>query len=205
MTHLSRLAAPLRGLSAMRAAATISLIIAIVLLHATRWVYAQGGPYVLGQCYIVLNNGTQVHVRAGDSNEALCFQLKDTCTLPGTSGQIHYNSSPIYIEAPYQECNAIRPSTSSNAGAGNNYPWSLAGVGDCGGHDIACSPGATPQPSKCSGGDVVAVCWNGARNPYYPPGMNCGGDPAHWCTYKKGVGQCSGGSNPGIRYYCTSN
>jgi len=90
MTHLSRLAASLMGFSTMRAAAITSLIIAMFLLHATRWAYAQG-PYVLGQCYIVLNDGTQVHVRAGDSNEAFCFKLKDTCTPPGTSGEIHYN------------------------------------------------------------------------------------------------------------------
>jgi hypothetical protein len=199
MKHLSRLAAPLTGFGTMRATAATSLIIAIFVLQVTRSVYAQGGPYVLGQCYIVLNNGEQVHVRAGDSNEALCFKLQATCTPPGTSGTIHYNSSPIYIEAPYRECTAWQPGNS-----GTGYHWAFAGSGDCGGHDIDCSPGGTPQSSKCSGGNVVAVCWNGARNPYYPPGMNCGGDSAHWCTYKS-VSQCSGGSNPGALYYCRPN
>jgi hypothetical protein len=178
----------------MRIIATASVVTAIFLLTLSEPVYAQG---VFGQCYIVLNDGTQVHVRAGDSNEEYCFRLEEACTPAGTSGKIHYNSSPILIQTPYRECSAIAPVISGTG----NYQWVYGGPGDCGGHDFACSPGGNPQSSQCSGGNVVAVCWNGAPNSNFPAGMSCGGDPSHWCTYKS-VSQCSGGINTGTLYYC---
>jgi hypothetical protein len=75
--------------------------------------------------------------------------------------------------------------------------WILFGeAGDCPATDIAQTPGATPDDSKCTteSAKTSAVCWDGA---VYQNGTKA------FCTYKTTPPeQCRGGARPGRIYRC---
>jgi hypothetical protein len=156
----------------------------------------------VARCWMQLNNGTQIYIVNGDIDEATCFRLQDVCAQKRT-GRINY-TTPVIVKPPYEQCNA----TQSDAVriVPGRYEWRNVGGGDCGGRGNSCSAGGNPDDAECNQRRVnqVAICWNGgwANKPNYPPRMNCGGDPAHWCTYKNVTPeQCSGGATAAI---CTN-
>jgi hypothetical protein len=65
--------------------------------------------------------------------------------------------------------------------------WQPAGTGDCAGHDVGGTAGASPDPSKCDVGfsGLTAVCWSNG------------------CSYKNvATSACTGGTSPGQMYTC---
>jgi len=102
------------------------------------------------------------------------------CTGGANPGQLYTCALPAGASAPAP---SGRNSRAPVALAG----WQPAGTGDCLGHDVGGTAGATPDPTKCDAGFAgqTAICWSNG------------------CMYKNvATSACTGGASPGQMYTC---
>jgi hypothetical protein len=121
-------------------------------------------------CYMVLNDGTQIVMHGGDSSNTACFNsnLADVCAnkRPYNRGNLHYSTPQIYLDEPYELCNAPPgQGKTDQGGQSNTYNvcWS----------DVGCPQGQYDKIYKCGSGG------------------NSGFNPAYVCQQLCGVPQCN--------------